>query len=72
MSGGCPAHECHEEETLELLLVLCKYYDQAKVKLILDASVRTTVINIVQVFGQDILMRVFHLTRTWCSTLHCG
>ena len=99
-SSCCPAPECHEEESLEHLLVFCCYYNQAREKLkrlwsscrvplltdlltkmlhgppislvqfILDASVHPTVINLVQKFGQDILMTVFHLTRTWCYTIH--
>ena len=98
-SGCCPAPDCHEEETLEHLLVSCSYYNQARVKLrrlwrscrltlltdlitkmmygppmslvqfILDASVHPTIINLVQKYGQDILLTVFHLTRTWCYTL---
>ena len=99
-SSSCPASDCQEEETLEHLLVFCKHYDHARVKLrrlwescreplltdlitkvlygppislvqfILDASIHPTVINLVQIFGQEILMKIFHLTRTWCYTLH--
>ena len=32
-SSSCPASDCQEEETLEHLLVFCKHYDHARVKL---------------------------------------
>ena len=99
-SGCCPAPNCNGFETLEHLLVFCKYYAQARGKLrrlwnscsvpllsdllseilhgptdsltqfIVDASVHPTVIHLVQTYGQDMLFRIFHLTRTWCYTLH--
>ena len=40
------------------------------VQFILDASVLPSVITLVQTYGQDILMPIFYLTRTWCYTLH--
>ena len=40
------------------------------VQFILDASVHPSVITLVQTYGQDILMPIFYLTRTWCYSLH--
>ena len=99
-SCDCPAPECPDPETLEHLLLFCRYYDQSRLKLrrlwesvsdpltsdlllevldgpptilvqfILDASTHPTVIKLVQSYGQDLLVTIFHLTRTWCYSLH--
>ena len=37
---------------------------------ILDASVNSTVITLCQKSGTDPLKIIFHLTRTWCYTIH--
>ena len=37
---------------------------------ILDASVQTQVISLVQVYGSEVLKVVFHLTRSWCFAVH--
>ena len=40
------------------------------VQFILDASVLPQVISNVQTHGKELLHLVFHLTRTWCFTIH--
>ena len=40
------------------------------VQFILDASVLPQVISYVQTYGKELLHLVFHLTRTWCFTIH--
>ena len=37
---------------------------------ILDASVHPHVIRLAQTFGDEVLKIVFHLTRTWCFSIH--
>ena len=41
------------------------------VQFILDPSVHPPLISLVQSHGLDILRLVFHLTRSWCYSLHC-
>ena len=37
---------------------------------ILDASVQPLVIILTQLMGNDVLKSIFHLTRTWCYSIH--
>ena len=37
---------------------------------LLDASVHPSVITLVQEHGPELLQRIFHLTRTWCFSIH--
>ena len=37
---------------------------------ILDASVHPQVISLVQLYGNEVLQLVFHLTRSWCFSIH--
>ena len=55
---------------LMLLLEILGSSPTTQVQFILDASVNPKVILLVQNYGQDILLPLFHLTRTWCYTLH--
>ena len=55
---------------LTLLLEILDSSPTTQVQFILDASVNPKVILLVQTHGQDILLPLFHLTRTWCYTLH--
>ena len=43
---------------------------QVLVQFILDASVHPKVITLSQKHGTGILQRIFHLTRTWCFSIH--
>ena len=78
----CPAYK-HERDDLLLLWkrssdpTICQLLDSllsgAPLKLlqfILDPSVHPRVITLAQEFGPDPLRIVFHLTRTWCYTIH--
>ena len=40
------------------------------VQFILDPSVHPVIISHVQAYGKELLNLVFHLTRTWCFTIH--
>ena len=40
------------------------------IQFILEPSTHPQVISLSQNYGSDILRAVFHLTRTWCYTLH--
>ena len=40
------------------------------VKFILDASTNSQTIALVQVLGPEVLKIIFHLTRTWCFSIH--
>jgi hypothetical protein len=37
---------------------------------LLDASTHPTVISLTQLYGPNILQKVFHLTRSWCFAVH--
>ena len=40
------------------------------VQFILDASVHPSVIYLTQSYGPELLFTIFHLTRTWCFSIH--
>ena len=54
----------------ELICEILESTPSTLVQFILDASVHPKVILLVQLYGQDILYPIFHLTRTWCYTMH--
>ena len=62
---------CASEPLLsDLLLEVLGGPTEDLVQFILDASVHPTLIRLVQTYGQELLVKVFYLTRTWCYTLH--
>ena len=54
----------------DLLKAVLAYPSHELVQFILDASVHPLIISYAQIYGNEILTEVFHLTRTWCYTLH--
>ena len=61
---------CKTKLILELLTSLLIGPDTELIQFILDPSVHPHVISLSQIYGSDIIRTVFHLTRTWCYTLH--
>ena len=63
---------CQENQTCARILniVASTKSEEALTQFLLDCSTVTCVIETVNLFGTDVLFPLFHLTRTWCFTIH--
>ena len=57
-------------EIASIILHFCKPSHPLFIHFILDCSQFPVVISSVQNHGQDVLAEIFHVTRTWCYSLH--
>ena len=55
---------------LQLLVSILEGPTSCLLQFILDPSIHPTIISICQAHGNEILKRVFHLSRTWCFAIH--
>ena len=63
---------CQENPTCAIILstVASKKSEEIFTQFLLDCSTMTCVMEAVNSFGTDVLVPLFHLTRTWCFTIH--
>ena len=53
-----------------LNIVASSKSEETLTQFLLDCSTVTCVVETVNLFGTDVLFPLFHLTRTWCFTIH--
>ena len=59
--------DCHVSDIIRYIL---SESSEVLIQFILDATTHPKVISLVQAHGQTKLQTIFHLTRTWCFTIH--
>ena len=63
----CDTEDSHVSDIVRYIL---SESSEVIIQFILDATTHPKVISLVQAYGQTKLQTIFHLTRTWCFTIH--